>query len=214
MHIPSRRALLIFSAGFGACLLCVVACFGVLVLSAIHSKHKWEQANEHINTMHLNFDPPDIFIPRPADFDFAAVDASGKRLDFKDVRGRVVVLNVWETWCVPCLAELPTFSKLAARYSADKDVAVVCLSQEPAERVFKNEKAKSSGAPLYSSNERRLPNAYRTKKLPAPIGIIPTTFIIDRNGTIVFRGVGAADWSAPSVIEIIDSLKQRSNKAD
>ena len=113
---------------------------------------------------------------------------------------------------MPCLAELPTFGKLAAHYSADKDIAVVCLSQEPAERVFKNEQAKSSGAPLYSSNEQRLPNAYRTEKLPAPFAIIPTTLIIDRGGTIVFSGIGAADWSAPSVIKVIDSLKQRSNK--
>ncbi len=213
MHIPSRRALLIFSAGFAACLLCVAACFGALVLSAYHSRAKHIQANEQIETMHLNFSPPDIFIPRPADFDFAAVDASGKRLDFKDLRGRVVVLNVWETRCVPCLAELPTFGKLAAHYSADKDVAVVCLSMEPAERVFKNEQAKSSGAPLYSSNEQRLPNAYRTEKLPAPFAIIPTTLIIDRSGTIVFRGIGAEDWSAPSVIKVIDTLKQRSNKS-
>lgn len=85
MHIPSRRALLIFSAGFAACLLCVAACFGALVLSAYHSRAKHIQANEQIETMHLNFSPPDIFIPRPADFDFAAVDASGKRLDFKDL---------------------------------------------------------------------------------------------------------------------------------
>ena len=131
MHIPSRRA---FSSSRQvlrpACYVSPHAlapwCF------LLTTRGPSTQANEQIDTMHLNFGPPDIFIRRPADFDFAAVDASEKRLNFNDLRGRVIVLNVWETRCVPCLAELHTFAKLAAHYSADKDVAVVCLSMEPA----------------------------------------------------------------------------------
>ena len=101
---------------------------------------------------------------------------------------------------MPCMAELPSLGKLAAHYSTDKDVAVVCLSQEPMNTVFKNTRAISSGAPLYCLSGQSLPGVYKTDGIPA-------TFVIDKNGMIVFEHVGSADWSHSSVIKFIDSLR-------
>jgi thiol-disulfide isomerase/thioredoxin len=147
-----------------------------------------------------------IFSPRQAELDFSVVGTDGKPLDLKDYRGRVVVLNVWATWCVPCMVELPSLGKLAAHYSGEKDVVVICLSQEPKSTVFRDTEAISSGAPLYSSDGQQLPSVYKTDGIPA-------TFVIDKNGMIVFGHVGSANWDHPSVIKFIDSVRQRSNKS-
>ncbi|MGA9452187.1 MAG: TlpA disulfide reductase family protein [Verrucomicrobiia bacterium] len=145
--------------------------------------------------------PSDFLTPSHlAAFDITAVGRGSTSFNFQEYRGRVVVLNVWATWCSPCMAELPNLGKLAAHYSADKDVTVICLSQESADTIFKNRGAQDSQAPIYSLSGHPLPDVYQTDAIPA-------TFVIDKKGMIVAKYIGAADWSAPSVIAFIDSLR-------
>jgi thiol-disulfide isomerase/thioredoxin len=144
--------------------------------------------------------PDFLTTPNPAAFDITAVGTGAAPFNLQDYRGRVIVLNVWATWCSPCMAELPGLGKLAAHYSADKDVAVICLSQESADTIFKNRGARDSQAAIYSLSGHPLPDVYETDAIPA-------TFVIDRKGLIVAKHIGAADWSAPSVIAFIDSLR-------
>jgi len=145
--------------------------------------------------------PPELFTPpHPTGFDITAVGRGSTPFNFQDYRGRIIVLNIWATWCTPCMAELPSLGKLAAHYSTDKDVAVICLSREPADTIFKNKGARDSQAPIYSLSAHQLPDVYQTDAIPA-------TFVIDRKGMIVAKHIGAADWSAPSVIAFIDSLR-------
>ena len=165
--------------------------------------HSLEEAHAIVAEVRSELSPPEFFKPYPADFSLSAVGSDGKHFDLREHRGRVVVLNIWATWCGPCMAELPSLGKLASHYSADKDVAIVCVSQEPAATVFKNTVATKSGAPLYSLSGD-LPKIYKTYA-------IPTTFIISKDGLIVARHIGSADWSAPSVISLIDSLRHRPN---
>jgi len=195
MRIPSLKSFLIFAAGFVSCVVCII----VFLFSAYHFWLKPMQA-KMINRM--NSTPPRLFSPHPAEFNFTAVGKGVDPLDFKAYHGRVIVLNVWATWCQP--GELSSFARLAAHYSDDEDVAVICVSQEPTNTVFKNTGAMSSGAPLYCLSGQQLPAVYKG-------GGIPATFVIDKNGTIVFEQTGYADWSHPSVIKLIDSLRKKSN---
>lgn len=137
--------------------------------------------------------------PHAADFDLTAVGAGGKKLNLQDDRGKVIVLNVWATWCGPCMQELPGLGKLAAHYSADRDVAIVCISNESSDTVFKSSAA-SVGAPIYSLDGHDLPDVYKTDAIPA-------TFIINKSGQIVSQEIGSSDWADPSVIKYIDSLR-------
>ena len=195
MRIPSLKSFLIFAAGFVSCVVCIV----VFIFSAYHFWIKPLQARA---LKYMNSTPPRFFTPHPAEFNFTAVGTGMEQLDFKEYRGRVVVLNVWATWCRP--GELSSFARLAAHYSDDEDVAVVCVSQEPTNTVFKNKGAMSSGVPLYCLSGQRLPDVYKANGIPA-------TFVIDKNGMIVFEQAGYSDWSHPSVIKFIDSLRKRSN---
>jgi thiol-disulfide isomerase/thioredoxin len=203
MRIPALKAFPIFVAGFVSCLLCVA--FLVVLLYFFWIKPSQEKFQNSQNSIRLRVEPPPFFAPHPADFSFRAMDKGGQPVDFKAYRGRVVVLNIWATWCNPCMAELPSLGKLAAHYSADKDVAVVCLSQETARVIFRNAKAIESGAPLYSLDGQQLPEVYQTHGIPA-------TFIIDKRGMVAYEHLGTSDWAHASVIKFIDALKQRSNK--
>ena len=170
---------------------------------AKHGVAKYLDATSHAARLEPALSPPESLTPPvPAGFDIAAVGRGSKPFNFQDYRGGVVVLNVWATWCSPCMAELPSLGKLAAHYSAGRDVAVICLSQVPADTIFKDRGALDSQAPVYSLSGRQLPDVYETDAIPA-------TFVIDRKGMIVAKHIGAADSSAPSAITFIDSLRQQ-----
>lgn len=123
MRIPSLKSWLIFGVGFASCIVCIIA----LNYSTYYfwRKHMQEKLLKQV----FQLSPPEFFTSHPADFSLSAVGADGKHFDFREYRGRVVVLNIWATWCGPCMAELPSVGKLAAHYSADKDVAVVCITE-------------------------------------------------------------------------------------
>jgi thiol-disulfide isomerase/thioredoxin len=195
MRIPSLKSFLIFAAGFVSCVVCIV----VFIFSAYYL---WIKPMQAKMLKRMNSTPPRFFTPHPAEFNFTAVGRGVDPLDFKAYRGRVVILNVWAPWCQP--GELSSFGRLTAHYSDDEDVAVVCVSQESTNVVFKNSEAMSSGAPLYCVSGQRLPAVYKS-------GGIPATFVIDKNGMIVFEQTGYSDWSHPSVIKLIDSLRKKSN---
>ena len=194
--------MLVFAAGFLTCLVCTVA----LSFSLQHRvvQRPSDGPNEHLPALL----PPMLPFSQPAAFDFRVSGKDGRLLDLQKYRGKVIVLNHWATDCGPCMAELPSFGVLSAHYARDKDVAVVCVSDELADVVFNNARALASGAPIYSINGTRLPDTYTMDK-GVPLTFIPVTFIIDPQGTIAFRSIGSANWADPTVIRFIDSLKAR-----
>jgi len=172
MRIPSLKSFLIFAAGFVSCVVGIV----IFIFSAYQL---WIKPMQTKMLKRMNSTPPRFFAPHPAEFNFTAVGKDVEPLDFKAYRGRVVVLNVWEPWCQP--GELSSFGRLAAHYSDDEDVAVVCLSQQPTNTVFKNKEAMSPGIPIYCLSGQRLPAIYKANGIPA-------TFVIDKNGVLVYQG--------------------------
>lgn len=198
MLIPSRKLLLAFFAGFFVCFACVVICAVALKFLVINRLPVYQNIQK-VGAM-PSIHAPDFSI-LSAPLDFKIVDKNGAAIDLKKHRGRVIVLNLWATWCGPCMAELPSLGGLAAHYAPDKDVEVLCLSEELPNVIFKNAEAAASGAPMYSMNGDPLPDRFKSEQ------VIPTTFIIDAHGTIAFKHVGTADWADSSVFKFIDSLK-------
>ena len=190
----------VFVAGFATC-----AAYTIHFLYRIHFLHPSSSASQPATHSYLQ--PPYLFAPQPATFDFVVVGKDASPIKFEQFRGRVVILNIWATSCGPCLAEMPSLGKLAAHYSTNSDVAIICLSDESAAKVFKNRLARDSEAPIFSLDGHPLPDIYTSRAIPA-------TFVIDTRGLIINEHVGAADWSDPSVIKFIDSLTQRPNKIE
>ena len=136
--------------------------------------------------------------PPPAAF----VDASGKTLHIADLRGQVLVVNLWATWCGPCVKEMPTLAALQKAY-ADKGVKVVAISIDAPRDTDKAKAFIAQHAPLafYQDSTLELPFAF---KPPAPG--FPTTILFDRAGQERARLSGDADWSTPEARAVIDRL--------
>jgi len=133
---------------------------------------------------------------------YAFVDASGKKLTAADFKGKVVVMNLWATWCAPCKLEMPTLAQLAKAY-AGKPVAVVAVSIDKADALPEAKAFIAGHAPLafYNDPEAKLPWA-----LKPPAGGMPTTLILGKDGLERGRISGEADWSGPGARQLIDKL--------
>ena len=131
---------------------------------------------------------------------YAIFDGNGKKLTLAAFKGKVVVMNVWATWCAPCKLEMPTLAKLAQAY-AGKDVAVVAVSIDKADALAQAKAFIAGQAPLafYNDPEAKLPWALK----PAANGM-PTTIILGKDGLERGRVSGEADWAGPGAKAVID----------
>ncbi len=125
-------------------------------------------------------------------------DLYGNPLTLADYSGKVVLLNIWATWCPPCRAEMPTIDRLAGAM-AGPDFAVIALSTDRAgpERV----------AQFYDDiqieNLRVMHD--RTGNFARQAGVLglPVTLILDRQGREIARLLGDADWASPEARAIL-----------
>ena len=127
-------------------------------------------------------------------------DAAGKPVQPADFKGKVLVLNLWATWCAPCVAEMPTLAKLAQAYEG-KPVVVAAVSVDSQKDVEKARAFIAKNPPLafYSDPQMKLPFAFT----PAVNGM-PTTIIYSADGRELGRLSGGADWSGPDARAVVD----------
>ncbi len=140
-------------------------------------------------------DPP----VAPPDGVFLAADGSSHRLS--EFKGRGMVVNMWATWCAPCVAEMPSLEMLS-KALAPKDVAVLPLSSDRggAEAVSNWFHAHGIAAlPVLLDPKGAIARALQVRG-------IPTTVIINKSGAMVARLEGAADWGTPEAAALIATL--------
>ncbi len=139
----------------------------------------------------------------PASYpDASFVDGAGKPVKLTDFKGQAVVLNLWATWCAPCVKEMPTLAALQTAF-AGKGVKVVALSADSAGQTDKAKAFIAAHAPL---------DFYQDAKFAVPSAItphiegFPTTLLYDRGGRL--KGVlqGDADWSSPEAKAVVQAL--------
>lgn len=141
------------------------------------------------------------FIPQEAPVaapDLKFSDEKGKSLTLADFRGKVIVLNLWATWCTPCLAEMPMLDRLQ-RLLGDEGVIVIALSLDrdgsKAVSAFYRQADISSLGIFLDPSMRAIADA-RTSGLP-------TTLLIDAKGMELGRVTGPMEWDAPAAIELV-----------
>lgn len=126
------------------------------------------------------------------------VNNNEEKLNFKETKGKVVLLNFWATWCPPCIAEMPSIHKLYKDYK--NKIEFVFVSDENQDVVGKfldkNDYHFVVHRPLF-----QYPEVF-------DIGSIPRTFLIDTKGNIVIDKKGAANWNSDAVRYAIDTLLQ------
>lgn len=131
---------------------------------------------------------------------FKLPDLDGNIVSLAGYRGKVVFLNIWATWCAPCVTEMPSMEKLHQELkNEDFEILAVSIDESGAEAVRPfMEKYKLSFRALVDP-EGSIKNVYRTTG-------VPETFIIDKDGKIAEEVIGPRDWTAPGAIRYFRSL--------
>lgn len=137
--------------------------------------------------------------PPPGRLTFA--DGSGQPLTLADFRGTVVLVNLWATWCPPCVKEMPALDALQAKLGGP-DFAVVAISQDRGgvtlpQAFLEGEGLRNLG--LYVD-----PDGTATQALKAPG--LPTSVLFDRDGNEIARLVGPAEWDSEEMVAKIKEL--------
>ncbi|UPK67719.1 TlpA family protein disulfide reductase [Chitinophaga filiformis] len=119
--------------------------------------------------------------------DMSFVDGDGKTFTLSSLRGKVVFLNFWATWCPPCRAEMPSINALYERFREDKNVIFLTVDTDGNYKKANNFlKKQQYSLPLYVADSQ-IPGELLGRS-------IPTTVIINKKGQVAYRHVGAADY--------------------
>jgi len=140
---------------------------------------------------------PDAPTPPP---DHVFYDASGKAMKLADLKGKVVVMNIWATWCAPCKIEMPTLAKLQAAFP-NGDVEVVAVSIDSETDAAKARLFIAQNEPLKFYHDRQMKLPFQLK--PAASGA-PTTVVYGKDGLEIGRVAGEADWSTDEAKALIE----------
>ena len=131
-------------------------------------------------------------------------DGAGNSVDLTDFTGQVVLLNFWATWCAPCVHEMPALDRLQAHF-AGQDFAVIALSIDRGgvpivERFYTDHGLEALGT--YTDTSGRVPQSFGVNGLP-------TTVLIDRDGSWVGSFEGAAEWDGADALALINHYVER-----
>ncbi|MGB5238564.1 MAG: TlpA disulfide reductase family protein [Flavobacteriaceae bacterium] len=123
-------------------------------------------------------------------------DQQNRSYDLNHARGKVVFINIWASWCPPCVAEMPDLQLLYSDY------------KEEVEFLFIARERKEKAVAFMEENQYNFPVYYEMGPGPRQLSSnsLPTTYILDRNGKIVVSKTGAAAWNSRITRELIDEL--------
>jgi len=143
-----------------------------------------------------------IPVPRPVTYNWTLLDLDDKPVDFSKFQGKPIVLNLWATWCGPCLMEMPSLVSLANSPDLKgREIVFLCVStDQSAETLRAFLKSKDWNVTILRATG--LPPCFETQGIPA-------TFVISPQGQIVTAEIGAAKWDDPSVIYFLQKMANK-----
>jgi thiol-disulfide isomerase/thioredoxin len=148
-----------------------------------------------------NLQPPRLQLQPEAASDLVYRTLDGEQQHLSQTKGQVIFLDLWGTWCVQCVAEMPTVQKLYDHYKNDPGVKFLIVSRLDSPYAVRSYAHRNHlNLPFYVTHDEDIPASMQLNQFPS-------TFIFAKNGSLVSKHVGAADWSTPSVISFIDQLK-------
>jgi thiol-disulfide isomerase/thioredoxin len=131
--------------------------------------------------------------------ELSARTLDGHSIDLHTLRGRVVIVNFWATWCAPCVAEMPSLDRL--RRKLDVDVVAVNF-QENAARIRPFLAQIGATLPVVRDHDGSIRSSWK-------VNVFPSTFVVAVDGRIAFAATGEIDWDDPSIQAVVDSEAHR-----
>lgn len=135
-----------------------------------------------------------------ADFSLSLRNQQGEQVAMEDLRGKVIFLNLWATWCPPCIAEMPGIDALARKIKDEEVVFLMLSLDQDFEKARAFHKRKAFSFDVYEVNGK-LPKMYYSQS-------IPTTFVISAKGELVLTHTGMADYNTKEFEEFLLSHKE------
>ncbi|UAB84407.1 TlpA family protein disulfide reductase [Zunongwangia sp. SCSIO 43204] len=134
-----------------------------------------------------------------ADFSMTLVNSKGEELPMKELKGKVIFMNFWATWCPPCVAEMPGINQLYKDLENDKDIAFIMLSlDKDFQKAIDFNKRKGFDFEVYRA--KSIPPMYATQS-------IPTTYVVDANGKLVLSHLGMGDYDTDEFRAFLNDAK-------
>lgn len=133
---------------------------------------------------------------------FEMLDADGNSVELSDLKGKVVFINFWATWCPPCIAEMPSIQKMYDKVRDDEEIVVLTVEVQG---------AKEKAMKFMERKNMDLPVVYPNSAIPEEIfqGSLPTTVIFDKDGNIAHTTMGMADYSGQNILDFFEELKTK-----
>ena len=126
-------------------------------------------------------------------------------ISLSDHKGKVVLVNIWATWCRPCVDEMPSMEKLYQEFKDDNfEILAVSIDALGAEVVGPFMQKYNLTFPALLDSEGTIRQSYQVTG-------VPESFIIDQQGVLVKKIIGAADWSSPGVLSFFRNLLQNAS---
>lgn len=127
-------------------------------------------------------------------------DGNGLQSSTEALRGKVVFINFWASWCPPCRAEMPAIDKLTARLRNDKDFVFILINLDDEEET---------GRKYLNEHFPQLPFHKAVGYIPTDMfsGTLPTTIVLDKKGSIVMKHTGMAKYDSDKFIKQLEALR-------
>ncbi len=138
--------------------------------------------------------------------DFTLPTIRGGDIRLSDLRGRVVLLNIWAIWCGPCREEMPSIEKLYHHFRGH-DLTVPAVSVDMIDTELVRAFVEEHKYTFTVLHDRRggIMKSFSAR-------FIPVTYLIDRSGKVIGKAMGLRDWSQPAVIRLFEELLKETEK--
>ncbi|MEO3738506.1 TlpA disulfide reductase family protein [Shewanella baltica] len=178
--------------------------FSLLAGGVAHAYPGMQQATKSMeSTVDLINVLPKTFPIEPVAFN----DVDGKAIDFSQFKGKIIMVNMWATWCPPCVRELPAIERLATKFKAE-DFVLLPISIDAEGKQQVQPFLSSLGMPNFNSyydQPQSLGDVF-------PLDTIPATFILDQQGQLIAFVRSYVDWDDAKAVSLIQGFIDKGSK--